>query len=211
MVAIAAPALAQKHYEVQGFGGFTFGGGLSGDAVVTPSGTFDAVTVKSGPSFGASFGVILENGGEIGFQWGHQISKLGISGTTTVDIGDMSIDHYHAYVAYNAMSRSAVRPYVSFGVGATDYGTVTYTGVNQPGEIAGSARFSFIVGAGIKAWSKSGNVAFRAGLQWMPTYITSGADGWWCGNYWGCYAQSNMKFSNQVELSGGVVFRFGGK
>lgn len=210
MVAMAAPAHAQKRFEVSGFGGYTFGGGISGDPVVTPAGTFDTITVKSGGSFGASFGVVMENGGEIGFQWGHQMSKLGVKGVTSVDIGDMSIDHYHAYVAYNALSKSKVRPYVSVGFGATDYGTVSYSGPTQSGEIAGPARFSFTVGAGFKAWANE-NVAFRAGLQWMPTYITSGSDGWWCGNFWGCYVQTNMKFSNQLELSGGVVVRFGGK
>ncbi len=214
MVAVAAPVDAQttspKHYEVQGFGGVTFGGGISGNPVITPSGMFDTITVKSGGSFGASFGVVMANGGEIGFQWGHQMSKLGVKGVTSVEIGNMSIDHYHAYVAYNAMPHSKVRPYVSVGFGATDYGTVPFVGANQSGEIPGPVRFSFTVGAGFKAWANE-KVAFRAGLQWMPTYITSGADGWWCGNYWGCYVQSDMKFSNQVELSGGVVFRFGDK
>jgi hypothetical protein len=209
-VAVAAPAHAQKRYEVSGFGGATFGGGLSGDPVTTPAGTFTGIGVKSGLSLGASFAVVMENGGEIGVQWGHQFSKLTATGRPTVDIGNMAIDHYHAYVAYNGTFNKTIKPYISVGFGATDYGTVAYTAAGQSGEIPGPLRFSFTVGAGFKYWADE-NTAVRVGLQWMPTYLGSNGDGWWCGAFWGCYARTNATFSNQLELSGGVVYRFGGK
>jgi opacity protein-like surface antigen len=206
----AATAQAKTQYEVTGFGGMTFGGGVNGDPVVAPAGTFTGIGVKSGPSFGASFAWILDNGGEIGVQWGHQFSKLTANGPAPLDIGNMSIDHYHVYVGYNGLPDAKVRPYVTVGFGATDYGAVNYTTLTQSGQIPGPTRFSFIVGAGVKAWATD-QIAIRAGLQWMPTYLSSNGENWSCGSFWGCYSRANATFSNQIELSGGVVFRFGGK
>ena len=44
--------------------------------------------------------------------------------------------------------------------------------------------------------------------RWTPTYIKSDATGWWCDPYWGCYVTENAQYSNQFELSGGIVIRF---
>jgi hypothetical protein len=44
--------------------------------------------------------------------------------------------------------------------------------------------------------------------RWTPTYIKSDAEGWWCDPYWGCYVVGDAQYSNQFELSGGIVLRF---
>jgi hypothetical protein len=208
---VAMPAAAQARYEVSGLGGFTFSEGVNGNAVTTPSGTFTGVNVKNGGSFGFSFAVMTGNGGEVGFQWTRQLSTLGLRGVPSIDLGDMNLDNYHVYFAYNTMPEAKAHPYISIGFGATDYGAVSYTNIaGQAAEINGPVKFSFKAGVGIKTWA-SDAVGFRASIDWTPTYITSTDEGWWCDPYWGCYLTADSKYSHQLMMSGGVVFRFGGK
>ena len=62
---------------------------------------------------------------------------------------------------------------------------------------------------GIKSWLTE-SLAFRTAINWTPTHISSEDGGWWCDPYWGCYLATESKHSNQLELSGGIVFRLGG-
>jgi hypothetical protein len=218
VIAVAAQAQAQTsgspqtqaRFEVSALGGYTFSTGVNGNPYVTPSGTFTGVSVASAPSFGASFGVLTANGGEVGFEWGRQLSTLGVKGLPSFDIGDMNIDQYHAYFAYNTLAGAKTRPYISIGIGATRYNSVSYTFANQTGELSGATRFSFKLGLGIKSWASEG-VGFRAGIQWVPTILASQDVGWWCDPIWGCYVATQWKAAHQFEMSGGVVFRFGGE
>ena len=54
-VALTAPAYAQK-FEASFTGGYSTSEGISGDTIVTPAGSFNTIDVKSGGSFGLSFG-----------------------------------------------------------------------------------------------------------------------------------------------------------
>jgi hypothetical protein len=45
-------------------------------------------------------------------------------------------------------------------------------------------------------------------FRWVPTYINSSAEGWWCDPWYGCGVYGNLKYSNQFEISGGIVARF---
>jgi hypothetical protein len=211
VVAFAAPAQAQGRFEVSFTGGYSTSEGITGDTIITPAGSFNSIDVKSGAAFGLSFGYVLESGGEVGFLWGRQMSKIGVSGTTEIEIGDMNIDHYHGYFAYNFLPDGNVHPYLLIGFGATDYGSVDFTrSTGDPGTVAGPVRFSTTWGAGVKAFASNGKVGFKGGVRWTPTYITSEAEGWWCDPWWGCYLVGDSKYSNQFEFAGGIVFRFGG-
>ncbi len=48
----------------------------------------------------------------------------------------------------------------------------------------------------------------RLEARWTPTYIKSDPEGYWCDPYWGCYIVGDAEFSNQYELSGGIILRF---
>ena len=208
VVAFAAPAQAQK-FEISFTGGYSTSEGITGDAIVAPGGTFNSIDVKSGPAFGLSFGYVLESGGEVGFLWGRQMSKLAVSGTTEIEIGDMNIDHYHGYFAYNFMPDSNIHPYLMIGFGATDYGSVDFIrSTGDAGTVSGPVRFSTTWGAGVKAFTSGGKVGFKGGVRWTPTYITSEAEGWWCDPWWGCYLVGDPQYSNAFDISGGVIFRF---
>ena len=54
----------------------------------------------------------------------------------------------------------------------------------------------------------SSNVGIRLEGRWTPTYIKSDPEGYWCDPYWGCYTVAEAEFSNQFELSGGIIIRF---
>jgi hypothetical protein len=136
------------------------------------------------------------------------MSTLSVNGTSEVEIGDMKVNNYHPYFAYNfGDSDAKVRPYVLIGLGATSYGAVAYSRNGRVGETDSATKFSTTWGAGVKIFA-SPNVGFRAGAQWTPTYITTEGEGWWCDPYWGCYVVGDAKYSNQFHLQGGVVFRF---
>lgn len=208
-IVVAAPARAQSKFEVGVTGGWTFSEGVSADPVLLPGGTFTGVTLKSGPSIGLSFAVLRPDGGEIGFQWGRQVSTLGVRGFPSVELGDLNIDHYHGVFGYNFLQGAKVRPYMSVGMGATSYSSVTYNIPNQSGEIDSSVKFSFKLGMGVKSWGNDA-VGYRLAMNWTPTAIRSRDTGWFCDGLNGCLVLTESTFSNQFELAGGVVFRFGG-
>jgi len=211
VAAVAVPASAQVKFEASFLFGYTFSEGVSGDAVITPSGTFNSVDVKSGGALGFSVGVVAHNGGEVGFVYSRQMSQLSLSGLNQKDLGDMNIDSYHGYIGYNFMYDTKMNPYIQIGFGATDYGQVNYTNfAGAPGAINGPARFSANIAAGVKFFVND-HFGFRAGAVYTPTYISSTAEGWWCDPYWGCYLVGDNKYSNQFQLQGGFTVRFGGK
>lgn len=208
-IVVAVPASAQSKFEVGVTGGWIFSEGVSGDPVVVSGGTFTGITVKSGPSIGLSFVVLRPDGGELGFQWGRQVSKLGVRGVPSLELGDLNIDQYHGTFGYNFMPLAKVRPYLSVGMGATNYSSVAYNIPNQSGKIDSSVKFSFKLGMGIKTWGNDA-VGFRAAVNWTPTAIRSKDTGSFCDPFYGCLVTTESTFANQFELAGGVVFRFGG-
>jgi hypothetical protein len=96
-----------------------------------------------------------------------------------------------------------VKPFVLFGIGATQYAGGVFQGHNLRNE----TKFSTIWGGGARVFSDR-----RMGLKfsglWTPTYIKTDAEGEWCDPYWGCFVVSDGSFSHQFELSGGAVYRF---
>jgi hypothetical protein len=210
MVMVAAmPAFAQKA-EVGVVVGWVFADGVSGSSVVVPGvGTFNRIDPKDSFGWGFDVGVFLGRNAEVGFMYTQQPTKLQVGGTSTVDIGDLSTHTYHGIFTYNfGPGDSKIRPYVFGGIGGTSYGDVSYVRVNgAAGTISGFSRFSSTWGAGVKMYG-AGPVGGRFGIRFTPTYIKSDATGWWCDPYWGCYLVGNAQYSNQVDINGGVTFRF---
>jgi hypothetical protein len=209
MVTLAAvPAFAQKA-EVGVTFGWVFSDGVSGDNRVVPGvGTFNRLDPKDSFGWGLDLGVFVTPQVEVGFLYNNQPSKLQASGTTTVDIGDMSINTYHGTFTYNTGEGDAkVRGYITGGLGATSFGSVNFATVNRTGTIPGVTRFSSTWGAGVKVYG-GGHVGGRFGIRFTPTYIKSDASGYWCDPYWGCYLVGSAQYSNQFDFNGGITFRF---
>jgi opacity protein-like surface antigen len=204
----SAPAFAQKAELGVTFGWVISDGVDFGSSVVAPGGVYSRVDPKDSFGWGIDLGFFVGPNAEVGFLYGQQLSKLEVSGTKIVDVGDMTISTYHGTFTYNFGAHdAAVRPYLMGGLGATSFGSVDYVGNRGPGTINSSTRFSTTWGAGAKFYGAS-KVGARVGVLWTPTYISSEAAGYWCDPYWGCYLVGNAKYSNQFELQGGVTFRF---
>jgi hypothetical protein len=195
--------------EISGTAGYTFSDGVSGNGVLVPGvGTFDSIDPKDAFSWGARLGINLSPNVEVGFLFSDQSTTFQIGGSQTIDLGDVSIRNYHGYFAYNfGDSDATVRPYVLGGVGATQYGSVSVNVADVQHDIDGNSKFSTTWAVGLKAFP-SPKFGIRLEARWTPTYIKSDANGWWCDPYWGCYVTSDAQYSNQFELSGGVVLRF---
>lgn len=210
MVGMAAPASAQPRVEASVFGGWTFSDGVSGDAVRADDGNiYDEVDVEDGGSWGLTLGANVTDAIEVGFLFGQQLSTLRVRGTADTEVGDLTINTYHPYVAFNVGDAdSPLRPYLLVGLGATNYGSVAFTRPNgAAGETSSETQFSSTWGGGLKLFP-SPNVGVRVGVQFTPTYIKSDAVGWWCDPFWGCYVVADSQYSNQFQLNGGIAFRF---
>jgi hypothetical protein len=137
-----------------------------------------------------------------------QQSTLQVSGTSTVDVGDMGIGNYHGLLSYNFGSRSMLlRPYAFAGAGVTTYGSLRFTGRDGTArEIDPSTRLSSTWGGGVKIYR--GMFGARIEARMTPSYIRSDRVGWVCDDYWGCYVEEESQFSFQYQLSGGLTVRF---
>jgi len=208
---IAAPAAvsAQPRVEVSGFGGWTVSDGVEGQGIRAADGNiYDAIDIKDSAHWGFQVGVTFGEGGEAGFLFNQQMSTLQVQGTADREVGDLTVNSYHPYFAYNFLpSDSKVRPFVLLGLGATNYGPVSFTRAGGSGETSGETQFSTTWAAGVKYFA-SENVALRVSATWTPTYITTEGAGWWCDPYWGCYVVGDAKYANQFHFNGGITFRF---
>jgi hypothetical protein len=209
VVLLSAPSAYAQRAEVGVLFGWTLSDGVDGDGVIAGNGNiYDAVDLKDAFSWGLDFGFNATDNVQIGFLYGQQLSTLRLEGTSPLEIGDMTINTYHPYIAYNVGERDArVRPYVLIGFGATNYGGVDFTRADgTPDSTGGETQFSTTWGFGAKVYG-SRNVGARFGVQWTPTYIKSDSAGWWCG-YYGCYVVSDAQYANQFQFNGGLTFRF---
>jgi opacity protein-like surface antigen len=207
-LALPSQAAAQR-VEISGMYGWTISDGVTGAPFAAPDGNlYDEVDIADSTSWGLTLGFFATEQFEIGFMFNQQQSTLRLDGTRLTDVGDLDVNSYHGYVAYNmGSSDSPVRPYIFGGIGATKYGEVSFTSVAGPAQTAGETQFSSTWGAGVKVFPGR-NFGLRAGVQWTPTYIKSDPGGWWCDPYWGCYVVGDAQYSNQFTVNGGVTLRF---
>jgi opacity protein-like surface antigen len=211
VLAVTSAAWAQTpKVEFTGLVGWTLSDGVSGDPWKAPNGkVYDRVDPVDSMNFGFSLGFFLSPSAEIGFLWRRQATQAEVSGTDVVTLGDWNIDGYHGYGAYYfGDPEKKVRPYIMGGLGATNFGGVSYTrGDGTKATFSGNTQFSTTWGAGVKV-NASPNVGLKLGMQWTPTYIKSDVEGWWCDPWWGCYVVGNAQYANQLEFTGGIAFRF---
>ncbi len=204
----AAPAFAQKA-ELGVTIGWVFADGVSGNNFLAPDGNiYNRVDPKDSFGWGIDLGFMVGPNAEVGFLYGNQPSKLVLGGPGTKEVGDMSVNSYHGYFAYNFGEVHGVRPYLLGGFGALDVGDVDYTSVTGASRtVSGGSKFSSTWGAGVKLYGK-GHVGGRVGLRWSPAYVKSDAAGYWCDPYWGCYLVGDPQYANQFDINGGVTVRF---
>jgi hypothetical protein len=202
------PSAWAQDYKVEfsGFVGYTFSEGFTIDPVVIDGTVFSKINPTNGASYGFTFDFLASENMAIGFQYSQQRSTLQASGTRNVDLTDMNVNNYHAIFTYNIGDEDEfVRPFITGGLGATHYKPAAIEG----NEIASSTRFSTTWAGGVKVYPGS-NVGFKAMARWTPTYIKSDPAGIWCSPWWpwGCYQLVETDYSNALELTAGITFRF---
>ena len=187
--------------ELSGTAGWTFSDGVN-------VGSIDDSPITIGPkdafSWGARIGFMVTPNVEIGGLFNLQSTDLEVEGFGLAATVSQKVYNYHGYVAYNfGESDASVRPYVLGGLGATQYGGLD----TAVGTTSGETQFSTTWAAGLKIFPGR-NFGIRLEGRWTPTYIKSDPEGYWCDPYWGCYTVGEAEFSNQFELSGGIILRF---
>jgi hypothetical protein len=209
-LALAAPALAQdRRVEIGGNVGWNFSDGVTFDGVLAGDGAiYDGIEPADAFSWGLDIGYFVTPSVQVGFLFSQQMSTMQVTGTRTVEIGDWNVNNYHGFVSYHTGDfDSRARAYFLLGLGATQYGSVPFSVGGQTFETGGETQFSGTFGIGVKL-NSSGPIGLKLGARWTPTYIKSDEEGWWCDPYWGCYVVGDAQYSNQFELSGGLVIRF---
>ena len=207
---VAVPAQAQDpRMELQGWVGYTFSDGASGDPFEAADGNvYNRVDPDNSGSYGLSVGFFVTENVEVGFLWDRQDTTLVAKGNTTTDVSQMNIDNYHGFFAYNfGYADDTIRPYVLGGLGATRYSNITVQGLANTFDVPSQSRFSTTWGAGVKIYPGRAFGIF-GGVRWTPTFIKSDATGWWCDPFWGCWVTTNTQYANQWEFSGGLTLRF---
>jgi hypothetical protein len=205
----AVPAFAQGRVEVSGFVGWSIADGVDGDALIAGNGQiYDTVEPDDSAVYGFTVGVLVGEGAEVGFRWAQQPTTLVISGTSDLELGDLSVNSYHGYFAYNFGETDApMRPFVLLGLGATNYGSVSINTGLRDFTTGGETQFSTTWGAGVKIFPAP-KFGVRLAVEWTPTYIKTDSAGWWCDPYWGCYLVGNAQYSSSFQFNGGVTVRF---
>jgi opacity protein-like surface antigen len=210
----SAPVLAQtttpKRVQVSVCGGWVFADGVETTTpILAPDGNiYDRVDPKDSGIFGVGGGALIGPNAEVGFMYSRQFSNLTLGGTNERELGDLNIDTYHGYFAYNFFDPDArIRPFALIGFGATNFSDVNTTlGVSNV-TIPGQTKFSTTWAAGVNFFPAP-RFGVRAAARWTPTYIKSDSAGWWCDPFWGCYLVGDPQYANQFELSGGFTVRF---
>jgi hypothetical protein len=204
---VAAPASAQmKRIELTPFYGYTWSEGVDTDKFTLGGVTYSGIGPKSSVSGGLALGIYTNEQAEIEFQWSFQQSKLTGDGIPKdVDFADMFVHNYHVKFVFNyGYEDFRARPYLFGGLGATQYAPEDIGGV----DVEGSTRFSTTWGGGIKIL---GNLlGARLEGRWTPTYIRTTDSGLYCSPYypWYCWEAGDSDYSNQWDVTGGLMLRF---
>ncbi len=207
VLAASVPSSAATQVEISASAGYTFTEGVSLDRALLES--IDKIGPANGAAFVASVNFWANRQTQIGFQFGMQDSGLEVNGTAAREVTGMNVFNYHGTATFHAgTSRSQLRPFFMVGLGATHYLPSDMNGQSFDGEF----QFSGTMGVGVKAYLNDG-FGLTFGARWTPTYIKSDPAGLYCSPYWGpyypggCVVASDADYSNQYELSAGVIFR----
>ena len=156
--------------EISGTAGWTFSDGVGGETAVSVPGVgvFDSIGPKDAFSWGARLGFNVTPNVEVGFLFNQQKTKYELGGTTTFDLGDVSVYNYHGYLAYNfGEADAAVRPYVLGGLGATQFGKISVTAGGSTHDLGGETQFSTTWAAGVKLFPGR-TFGIRLEGRWTP-------------------------------------------
>ncbi len=186
---LSSPAHAQE-IEVTPFLGYTTAGNIDRTAA-----EIDNLEIASSFTWGAQVGFFF--GPRLGFEisWAQQETGLSLD----TDSGrespfDIVAGQLHGNFIYQlAREQSRVRPYVLAGLGATFF---------RSAKLESETKLSWALGGGAKVYVQE-HVGIKFQAKYNPTRLSGDSGGDFCDPFDFC--QSTL---NQLEIGGGVVFRF---
>ncbi len=199
-----------KRFEFQPFGGLSVSGGIP--LTSDDNTTHESISVKSSHNIGATFGVNFNVLDAVEVYWRRQFTEGGLPSEMVV-LGSSSdatsfnlkVDQYHLnFIHHYMLPDPRVFPYVMAGLGATTYFA------KGNGQSDSLSRFSFSLGGGIK-YFLTNHVGLRGEARWAPTLLSASDSSFWCsigGAGANCVIHLRTTLQNQLDLTGGIVFRF---
>ena len=188
--------------EITPMGGYRFGGTF---ALGTNTGTGDATAgdleVADAASFGIHLGVQVAEDGEVEVLFARQDTRLRASGFFTSEpLFDLVLETYQFGGNYLFRDDGVrVRPYIGVGLGLTRL-------IPEPSGLETETRFSASFAAGAKAYLGA-HFGFRAEVRGFFTVLESDSDVF-CGGASRCVVRTSGSELSQVEVRGGLIFRF---
>jgi hypothetical protein len=199
-----------KRFEFQLFGGYS----VSGDI---PLITYDNenhgyVRVNNSYNVGATLAVYLNELDAVEGFWQRQFTEGRLPAEIAVPQApgdlipfDLKIDRIHCnFLHHYRIFDPRAKPYLMAGLGATTY----YANGNGQGK--SNTQFSFAFGGGMK-YFLTNRFGLRGEARWSPTVVMASDSSFWCsigGSGANCVANLKIVLQNQLDLTGGVVFRF---
>ena len=163
------------------------------------SGTNPSVVLDSSPSFGASFGVRLQEDGLVEFRWARQDSYFHSENVSPPFSRQHAVlDQFHGDFSHEYTLdelRPWIKPYVMLSVGATHISS---------GNEFSFTRFSFGIGGGVRFYP-SRHVGFKIQAEYVPVLVDPQATVV-CGG--GCIVRIGSTLGSQGEVIAGPLFRF---
>jgi opacity protein-like surface antigen len=177
-LAIAATASAQYRggtVEIEGFGGYLFGGGLGHFHDFSQNNCcFDShLSVDNDAYYGGRIGYNFTNFWEVETEFAQSKTHLEIEShdhhndIPDIRVGDLRFDYYMAYMTMNFGHTSRFVPYFTLGTGAGDVHHDIPGGINNGSE----AHFTLGAGGGIKIFV-SPHFAFRFDTRSYSTHLS---------------------------------------
>lgn len=198
-----------KRFELQIVSGVT----ASGSVPLTSDDDADhgAVHVGSSYNFGATFAVNLNDLDAIEAFWQRQLTEGRLSADSLIPTPtarppgfDLRIDQFRCnFLHHYRITDPRALPYVMAGLGVTRYFA------EGNGQSDSMLHFSFALGGGMKYFFTR-NFGIRGEARWSPTVVSSSGSQVFCfvGGGAACLLNLKAAIQHQLDLNGGLVFRF---
>ena len=206
---IGAPAAhAQYHFgysqkrdiDITGF----FGGRFFGNVDLPTDPTYDYLKIDNNYDYGVMGDVGLFGPLQAEFMWSRQPTSLEahVYGTGIyVPDANTTLDNYQFSLLYQMGDSSAkFHPYFGGGIGFTHWGNAFNAGLPFNNTVG------FNVGGGVKYYFVK-HFGMRLDFRWLPTRTTSQL-AQYCDPFFGCYAANQNNYAEQIQLNGGLIYRF---
>ena len=158
------------------------------------------VVLDSSPSYGAAFGVRLDEDNLIEFRWARENTHSHVEGAVVVPSRvHVKLDQFHGDFTHEYTLeewRPWIRPFVMASVGATRFSDAASNSFT---------RFSFGIGGGVKFFPTR-HLGFKMQAQWLPVLVEPEVVSFVCGT--GCAFRLQSQGISQGEFAMGPVFRF---